>query len=75
MLKLWKRARGHFVTLFEIGVHLITCISDHIKYVGHLQYVTSNQKSEFYSTCRYDLDEGKTANYCMHGFSPTVTIS
>ena len=25
VLRLWRRARGHFVTLIEIGVHVITC--------------------------------------------------
>ena len=29
MLKLWRRARGHFVTLIKIGVHLITCNPGH----------------------------------------------
>ena len=29
MLKLGKRARGHFVTLIEIAVHLITYLTDY----------------------------------------------
>ena len=32
ILKLWRRARGHFVTLIKIGVHLITCNPGHISY-------------------------------------------
>ena len=30
MIKFTRRAIGHFVTLIEIAVHLITCISGHI---------------------------------------------
>ena len=30
MLKLWRRARGHFVMLIKICVHLITCNPGHI---------------------------------------------
>ena len=30
MVKFTRRAMGHFVTLIEIAMHLITCISGHI---------------------------------------------
>ena len=29
MVKFTRRATGHFVTLIEISIHLITCISGH----------------------------------------------
>ena len=30
MIKFTRRATGHFVTLIEIAMHLITCISGHL---------------------------------------------
>ena len=35
MIKFARRATGHFVTLIEIAMHLITCISGHIWYRMH----------------------------------------
>ena len=35
MLKLARRARGHFVTLIEIRVHLIRVKPGHISYNGN----------------------------------------
>ena len=32
MVKFTRRATGHFVTLIESGMHLITCISGHRKF-------------------------------------------
>ena len=37
MLKLGQRTRGHFVTLIEISVHLITCIPYHRKLTRNFQ--------------------------------------
>ena len=36
MLKLGRRARGHFMTLIEIHVHLIRVKPGHISMIGHL---------------------------------------
>ena len=35
MMKLEMRARGHFVMLIEICVHLKTCISEHTQVYKH----------------------------------------
>ena len=34
MIKFTRRATGHFVTLIEIAMHLITCISGHMLKTG-----------------------------------------
>ena len=32
MVKFTRRATGHFMTLIEVGMHLIMCISGHIEF-------------------------------------------
>ena len=46
MLKLARRAKGHFMTLIEIRVHLIRCKPGHISGVNGLIEVPKSETCE-----------------------------
>ena len=56
MLKLARRARGHFVTLIEIRVHLIRYKPGHISQPYHILQYT---KQVFVSCGKQSLERGK----------------
>ena len=45
MLKLARRAKGHFMTLIEIRVHLIRCKPGHISDIGLFNIFSMEKRS------------------------------
>ena len=78
MLKLARRAKGHFMTLIEIRVHLIRCKPGHISNLGDLfdQPVLPQQEKQLvplpptYEQSLQDILEGKKEIYVDPQYFP-----